>query len=156
MSVHIFGKYFSFFNCSYCYYKKRLSREKASNWGDASEINHTYQWQMKQSRYRGKERGQKGENDLQGQIMKVQLYCNVGWMQILGITKQKKWQSFTQWISKTSCLITSIQIPTRLLDEEEEETFNHIVEFSCSNAAGRIYMFKQMVKFISSMKVEYL
>ncbi len=51
---------------------------------------------------------------------------------------------------------TSIPIPPRLLDEEEEETIKHGVESACNNAAGRNYMFKQMGKFISSMKVAYL
>ncbi len=51
---------------------------------------------------------------------------------------------------------TSIPIPPRLLDEEEEETIKHGVESACNNAAGRNYMFKEMGKFISSMKVAYL
>ncbi len=55
---------------------------KATNWGDASEINHTYKWQTKQPRYWRKERGQDGENDWQGWNMQVQLFHHVGWIQI--------------------------------------------------------------------------
>lgn len=49
-----------------------------------------------------------------------------------------------------------IPIPSRLLDEEEEETVNYVVESACNKAAGRNYMFKRMGKFISSMKIAYL
>ncbi len=43
---------------------------------------------------------------------------------------------------------STIPIPTRLLDNEEEETVQHVVEFAC-NKAGRKYMFCQLGKFIS-------
>ena len=49
-----------------------------------------------------------------------------------------------------------IPIPSRLLDEEEEETVNYVVESACNKAARQNYMFKQMGKFISSMKIAYL
>ncbi len=51
---------------------------------------------------------------------------------------------------------SNIPILTRLLNEDEEETVNHVVESACNKAAGRNYMFKRFGKFISSMKVAYL
>ncbi len=51
---------------------------------------------------------------------------------------------------------SNILIPTRLLDDKEEETVYHVVDSACNKAAGRNYMFRRFGKFISSMKVAYL
>lgn len=51
---------------------------------------------------------------------------------------------------------STIPIPTHLLDEEEEETVQHVVDSSCNKAVSRKYMFCRFGKFITSMKVAYL
>ncbi len=51
---------------------------------------------------------------------------------------------------------STIPIPTRLLDEGEKETVQHMVDSSCTKAAGRNCIFCRFGKFITSMKVAYL
>ncbi len=149
------GQYCKVFKCTYCYRNRRKSRavETTENMPQRSTT---------LTNNRKNSRGTDGKNGVKRvKMTKKHEVCKFNFSIL--------WDEFGFYVSllrKRGNHLhnghpkpydpTSIPIPTRLLDEEEEETINHVIESACNKAAGRNYMFKRMGKFISSMKVTYL
>ncbi len=149
------GQYCKVFKCSYCYRKKRDSHTKQSSPEMPLRATSLIHDKKNSQGIEGKKGAKRVKMTSKIEICKFNF--SISWDQhgyFINLRNNSGYNIHNGHPKHHDP--SNIPIPTRLLNEEEEETIHHVVESACNKTAGRNYMFKRIGKFISSMEVAYL